>query len=240
MQPASKQDEWAQESLFSDTGVFPWLLVSVPAGTHLSADEAHSEQAEQRGAGILPTRECPGRASHLFQGTPAASSSPRPPWDAAGGRGGVAGSTSCEAGRVRLPFLRVPSPPHTLEHCFHFIFTSRFCNGFTTSPVRAWQRRGARTAVPGSPCTSQTRVRCRHMKGMSFDPTNAAVYLNQCQCSRFTQSSLIQSHHRTGGPVVGWPLVCLNRPAGAWGRQNLPGECDKCGRLEGTVTTGFV
>lgn len=33
--------------------------------------------------------------------------------------------------------------------------------------------------------------------------------------------------------MVGWSLVCLNQPASAWGHQNLPGERDKRGRLEG-------
>lgn len=42
----------------------------------------------------------------------------------------------------------------------------------------------------------------------------------------------IQNHSRTGHPVEGWPFVCLNQPACAWGHQNLPGERDKCGRLE--------
>lgn len=43
MQPASKQDAWAQESLFSDPGVFPWLSVSVPAGTRLPTDKTWSD-----------------------------------------------------------------------------------------------------------------------------------------------------------------------------------------------------
>lgn len=76
---------------------------------------------------------------------------------------------------------------------------------------------------------------CWYTEGTTFDPTDPVVYLNEsqcwCQCYHFTQSGLIQSHSRWGGP--GWRLVCLNQPGSAWGHQNLPGERDKHGRLEG-------
>lgn len=36
-----------------------------------------------------------------------------------------------------------------------------------------------------------------------------------------------------GGLVMDWPLVCLHQAVSTGGHQTLPGERDKCGRLEG-------
>lgn len=140
---------------------------------------------------------------------------------------------------AELNFLSCGSPPHPTHSSIIliFVFTSCFCNSFTTDPACAWPRRGAFTAITGSPHTSQTCVCSQHTKGRSFDLTDPTVYLNQCQCwcqgSYFMWSGLIQSRSRRGGPVEGWPLVCPNQPASAWGHQNLPREHDKRGRLEG-------
>lgn len=224
MQPASKQDGWAQGSLFSDTG----LLVSVPAGAYLLTGEAWSEHGRlDRAVRVAgqPAREGAGHAPHLGQGTPVAPSPLGRSWAVRAAR---------TAKQAELSFHSHESPPRSahLSIVSIFIFTSCFCNGFTTGLGCAWQRRGAFTAIPESPRMSWTCACCRHMKGTSSDPTDPVLYLSQCQCSRFTRCGLVWSHARRGGPVEGWPLVCLNQPAGAWGHRNLLGEGDKRGRLE--------
>lgn len=209
MQPASKQDGWAQGSLFSDTG----LLVSAPAGAQLLAVKARSEHGRlDRAVQVAgqPAGEGAGRAPHLGRGTPAASSPLGCSW---------AVRAAQTVKQAELSFHSRRSPPR----CAHssivsiFIFTLCFCNSFTTGLGCAWQRRGAFTAIPESPSMGWTRACCRHTKGTSFDPTDPALYLSQCQCSRLTRRGLVWSHPRRGGPVEGWPLVCLNQPAGAWG-----------------------